>query len=241
MYVASDTTAILIDAGICLKRTKECLAAVNAKQELNVLITHTHSDHIAHLKRIASTFSPNIFVHRAIYGRVNALLGGYDKLIPFEGDFYVGDITVTPIKLSHDVPCMGFSLISRGNKVSVITDTGFVTNENLEQIAGSKAVFIESNHDEDMLLANDRYSYALKRRILSDRGHLSNSSCASAVVKCIQCGASDIVLCHLSRENNSPVRALNATQSAIDAAGLKARLLVAYQDKMSEIIEVCDE
>ncbi len=241
IYVASDTTDILIDAGICLKRIKECLAAVGAGKNPNVLVTHTHSDHVAHLRRLVSNFSPSVFVHASIFGQVNAMLGGYDKLVPFDGDFYVGDITVSPFRLSHDVPCVGFSLINMGKKVSVLTDTGAVTSENLDRIAGSKAVFIEANHDEKMLLANDRYSYMLKRRILSGQGHLSNSACAAAVVRCVRSGASDIVLCHLSRENNSPSQALCTTQAAIDAAGLRARLSVAYQDKMSELIEVRDE
>lgn len=241
IYVASETTSILVDVGISVKRIKECLCAAKAKGELNVLITHTHSDHIAHLKRLASVMSPKIYVHRSVFRQIDALLGGYDKLFPFDGDFYVGDITVSPFRLSHDVPCLGFGLINQGSKVSILTDTGVVTDDDLERIAGSKAVFIESNHDVDMLKSNGRYSYVLKRRILSPRGHLSNGDCAQAVVKCVENGASDIVLCHLSRENNTPELALGVTKAAIDAAGLKAHLSVAYQDKMSEMIEVCNE
>ncbi len=238
IYAASETTLIIIDAGICVKRIKEGLSAVGAFGELNVLITHTHSDHVAHLRRVAATLKPNIYVHYSIFGVIKDMLDGYTKLFPFDGDFYVGDITVSPFALSHDVPCVGFSLIHQGKKASVLTDTGIITQENFESIAGSQAVFIESNHDEDMLRANPRYAYTLKRRILSNRGHLSNTTCAAAAVRCVKDGASNIVLCHLSRENNSPSLALETTENAVAAAGLRARLYVAFQDKMSEIIEV---
>lgn len=242
IYVNSGETNILIDAGICLRRIKDSFKAIGADpRSIHLLITHTHSDHISHIKRVASEFSPTVYAHYSSFREVCSALGDYNDVRPFGGDFYVGDITVSPFVLSHDVPCVGFSLLCGGQKISILTDTGIVTSETLEHISGSKAILIESNHDENMLMHNERYAYSLKRRILSNRGHLSNNSCAAAVVKCISGGTRSVLLGHISRENNTPELAYETTSKALDRAGVSAKLNIAYQDKISEIIEVCDE
>ncbi|MCH5163524.1 MAG: MBL fold metallo-hydrolase [Clostridiales bacterium] len=240
IYIASDTTTLLIDAGISCKRIKEGLKALNTDpMSLNLLITHSHSDHIGHLKMVAKTFSPIIYTHYLTYSEVSSRLPGYLKLKEFDGDFYVGDITVSPFRVSHDVPCVGYSVICGGKKISVVTDVGRLTVDNMRHLDGSDVVLIESNHDENMLLANPRYAMPLKRRILSDSGHLSNKACAAAAVECVKNGAKQIMLGHLSQENNTPELAYQTTLSEISGAGLSAGLNVALQDKMSEIIEVC--
>ena len=240
IYIGSDTTTLLIDVGISAKRIKEGLAALGANpSQLNVLITHTHTDHVGHLKMVTKTFSPVIYTHFRTYSTVADMIPGYLKLKEFDGDFYVGDITVSPFRVSHDVPCVGFSVLCGGKKISVVTDVGRLTEANLKHIEGSDVVLIESNHDENMLLANPRYAMSLKKRILSDNGHLSNKSCAAAAVECVKCGAKQIILGHLSKENNTPDLAYETTQSELLKAGLSAMLCVATQDKMSKIIEVC--
>lgn len=240
IYVSSDTTTLLIDAGISCKKIKEGLSVLGARPtSLNLLITHAHSDHVAHLKMIAKTFSPVVYAHYMSYPEVSAMLPGYLKLKEFDGDFYIGDITVSPFRVSHDVPCVGYSLLHAGKKISVVTDVGHLTDANMRHIEGSDVVLIESNHDEDMLRANPRYAVSLKRRILSERGHLSNKSCAAAAVECVKSGAKQIILGHLSMENNTPELAYKTTQNEISGAGLNAMLCVATQDRMSQLIEVC--
>lgn len=239
-YVASDTTTLLIDAGISCKRIKESLAVLGANtQNLNLLITHSHVDHIGHLKSVCKMFSPTVYAHYLTYSAVTEKIPGYLKCKEFDGDFFIGDITVSPFRVSHDVPCVGYSLLSGGKKISIVTDVGALSNGNLHCLEGSDVVLIESNHDENMLWANPRYSLSLKRRILSAHGHLSNSSCAQAAVECIKSGAKQIILGHLSKENNTPQLAYETTKNLIDNAGLSAAIAVAYADKMSDLIEVC--
>lgn len=242
IFIGSETTSLLIDAGISCKRIKEGLKALDVDpMSLNVLITHSHSDHIAHLDSVAKNMSPIVYTHFLSYSGISSKIPGYLKLKEFDGDFYIGDITVSPFKLSHDVPCVGYSFICGGKKISVVTDVGQLSQSNLISIDGSDVVLIESNHDENMLLANSRYSYPLKKRILSDRGHLSNKACAAASIECIKSGTKQIILGHLSQENNTVELAYETTHKAIENAHLSAGLCVAYQDRMSNIIEVSNE
>lgn len=240
IYVSSETTTLLIDAGISCKRIKEGLSVLGANpNQLNLLITHAHADHIGHLKTVAKTFSPVIYAHFRTHSAIADMIPGYLKLKEFDGDFYVGDLTVSPFRVSHDVPCVGFSVLCGGKKISIVTDVGRLTDVNLRHIEGSDVVLIESNHDENMLLANPRYAMSLKRRILSDNGHLSNKSCAVAAVECVKSGAKQIILGHLSKENNTPELAYQTTLGELKNAGLDCLLSLALQNKMSELIEVC--
>lgn len=239
IYIGSETTTVLIDAGISCKRIKEGLALLKARQDnINLLLTHTHSDHVGFLKSVAKNVSPIIYAHYLAYPTVSEMIPGYLKLKEFDGDFYVGDMTVSPFRVNHDVPCVGFSILSGGKKISIVTDVGKLTDANLRHIEGSDVVFFESNHDENLLLANPRYNKTLKRRILSDNGHLSNKSCALAAVECVKNGTKLIMLGHLSPENNTPELAYETTFEELKHAGLDAMLYVAKQNQMSELIEV---
>ena len=239
IYLASDTTTLIIDAGVSCRRIKQSLMAIGDRaNEVNLLVTHSHTDHVCGLKMVCKSLLPNVYTHYLTSPRISSLLGGYNNLKEFSGDFYVGDLTISPFRVCHDVPCVGYSVYQGGKKISVVTDVGALTTENLRAIQGSDVVLIESNHDEKMLMSNARYSIELKRRILSDRGHLSNTSCAQAVVQCVKSGAKQIILGHLSKENNTPELAYSTTYSALKREGLNANVCVALQDKISELIEV---
>ncbi len=240
IYVASDTTTLLIDAGISCKRIKDGLNALNARTDnINLLITHSHVDHIGHIKTVCKAFSPIVYTHYLTYSAVSEKIPGYLKFKEFDGDFYIGDITVSPFRVSHDVPCVGFCLLEAGKKISVVTDVGKLTTDNMRHIEGSDVVFIESNHDVNMLCNNPRYTMSLKRRILSDRGHLSNNSCAEAAVEFVRSGAKQIILGHLSKENNTPKLAYETTKECLESAGLSAALNIAWADRLSDLIEIC--
>ena len=134
----------------------------------------------------------------------------------------IGNIDVSPFRLSHDsVDCFGYSFaLPDGRKVSVCTDTGYVTDQAEKSILGSDLVFLESNHEVTMV-ENGPYPYPLKQRILSDCGHLSNSACAEFAVRLAQSGTTRFVLSHLSKENNYPEIARQTTLSALNGIDLK--------------------
>ena len=112
---------------------------------------------------------------------------------------------VKPFKTSHDsVGSLGYSVITPDeHRITVCTDTGYITNSAREHLLKSEAVLIESNYDEGMLKFG-RYPYPLKRRIMGPEGHLSNVDCAKFLPELVKSGTTHIVLGHLSKENNTP-------------------------------------
>lgn len=238
-YVASDTTAILVDAGISAKRVCESIRALGERgKPISLLITHTHADHVGCIKSVVKALSPTVYVHVRSYRKVRELLPSYDKLMQFDGDFFVGDVTVSPFSVSHDVPCVGYSFYHEGKKITVATDVGKLTAENVNHIQGSDVALIESNHDVELLKQNTSYTYELKRRIMSEYGHLSNSACAQIAVKLALSGTKHFLLGHLSQENNTPAIAYKTTFDELTRQGLSAGVCVATQEKMSELLEI---
>lgn len=241
---ASESTAILIDMGLPVLRTEKCLKTLGVDPDrVSVLITHSHSDHLSGLERFCRRHpSVEAYCPRECYRSVRAKLPDCVRLRETEGDFYVGDVTVSPFKLSHDVPCVGYSLLSRGRKITFATDTGAFPLSLVERAGDSDIVVIESNHDEELVKDNAEYSEYLKRRILSERGHLSNALSAECVCKLAHSGVKQFVLAHLSRENNYPELAFETCKNRLLTDGLvegrDVRLEVACPDKMSSLFEI---
>jgi phosphoribosyl 1,2-cyclic phosphodiesterase len=122
--------------------------------------------------------------------------------------------------------------------VGALTDTGFVTDEAVEALAGVDLLLLEANHDIPTLRAGS-YPYYLKQRILGSRGHLCNEAAADFALYCAQHGTRDILLAHLSAENNTPDMAEYAVARRLQAAGVSVRLGVAPRDRLSEVHTVC--
>ena len=119
-----------------------------------------------------------------------------------------------------------------------MTDTGFVTEEAADILPGVDLAVLESNHDVEAVRSGP-YPYYLKQRILGDRGHLPNEAAARFAVTLAEHGASEIVLAHLSQENNTPAMARSAVETALSAAGLAPALSVAPRDRLSGPHTVC--
>jgi len=217
VYVASDNTHILIDAGASTANTLKSLRVLGASgARLNVLITHTHSDHISGLGALVKATNANVFVHE----KADKLkLKGISYREFGDNDFSIGNINVSAFILPHDSPNVGFSLKSGSGGISFLTDLGAFDDSLLDKIKESDILYIESNHDENML-QKCSYPYFLKRRILSREGHLSNSSAAKAILKALNEGYTrQIILGHLSKESNTPELAYKATCDYLTTAG----------------------
>ena len=238
-------TALLIDIGLPLIRVEKCLRlfSINPAQ-VKVLVTHAHSDHVSGICKFVKKYNNAVY---ATEQTKEELIVKYD--VPSENikvisssDFFVGEFVISPFKLSHDVPCVGFVIENNGRRVAVATDVGKLSDSNVKRLCGADLVVLESNHDEDMLLANDKYAYYLKSRILSDKGHLSNESCAECALKLAKNGVKQIILAHLSQENNLPELAFSTVRDKLEANGFctssTIRLEVATQDKMSGLYEI---
>ena len=171
-----------------------------------VLITHEHSDHISGLDTLLRRTDVPVFAPHTVANRLRGRLPQIEeklRIIPVGEDFPIGRLGVRAFHTPHDTDeSVGYRV--EGSAVfSLATDMGTVTDEIRAALTGSRAVLIEANHDPQML-RDGPYPFPLKRRILSEHGHLSNPDCAVLARYLAERGTQDIILGHLSRENNRP-------------------------------------
>ena len=242
-FVSSEEQVILVDLGLPVLRIEKCLRALGVDADkVAVVLTHAHSDHTSSVETFLRRHpSVKVYCHEASLSSIRTKVGNI-PLSPVGGDFFIGDITVSPFAVSHDVPCVGYSFLCRGRKVTVATDTGIFPNKTLEKVSDSDLMVIESNHDETLLLENKNYPPHLKKRILSQRGHLSNETSASCVCYLAKQGVKQVVLAHLSKENNYPELAFETCKGCLASQGFcegkDIRLEVALPDRMSSLFEI---
>ncbi len=249
LYCQYGRTRLLIDAGKSGKTIEDALATIGAdiRTVSGVLITHEHSDHINGIGVLARKYGLPLYATKdtwlAMEGKVGKIPAGLRHEIAAGQDFYLGEIGVSPFSIPHDAADpVGFRLWGGNLSVSTATDLGWFSREVCDRVAGSTLVLLESNHDPDMLKANPHYSAALKQRILGKKGHLSNESCAEALLQLIHAGTADVILGHLSGENNTPILARNVTAKALEREGIRpgddVRVEVALRDRVGHVYEL---
>ena len=237
LLLSDGGTNILLDAGISMRRVVKALEQLKlTMQEISgVLITHEHSDHISGLKMLMKHYDFPVFAPSTVGNHLRGLLPEIDDrlvTIPVGEFFSIGALRVMAFHTSHDTAeSVGYRFEGSGS-FALATDTGCVTEEIYRGLLGARAVLIESNHDENML-CDGPYPVYLKRRILSDRGHLSNFNCARLARALAENGCETIVLGHLSCQNNDPRLAVNETEKAL--LGCNAAILCAPRLGMLEI------
>ena len=237
-----DETHILLDAGISYRRICAHLRDVGVEPEqlAAVCITHEHSDHIAGLATLAKHCAAPICAPRIVARRLRAADAGVAarlRVVTQGEPETIGSLRAVCFPTSHDTDeSVGWRI--EGSAVfAIATDTGCVTPEIEAGLRGAAAVLVEANHDVDMLLTGP-YPYYLKRRILSERGHLSNDDCAALCARLAASGTRQIVLGHLSRENNSPARAYQTVAAAL--CGTETALCVApAAERLTVEVETC--
>lgn len=220
LLLQSGDTNILIDAGISMRRTVSALshAGLNLRDIGGVLITHEHSDHIYGLKMLLKHNPMPVYAPRTLAARLVGILPESEKyiqIIPLERPFSIGGLEIFAYPTPHDVDqSVCYRVESGEGCFALATDMGCVTENVLHCLSGADTVLIESNHDEEMLRYGP-YPVYLKRRVLSDRGHLSNDNCAMLAAKLAEGGTKRFILGHLSQENNRPEIAFACAQKAL--------------------------
>ncbi len=226
-FIGTAGGGVLVDVGCSFRVLKSALSYIDT--ELSgieaVFVTHEHSDHIAGLAQIIKHTNIPIF---ASAGTIAALLSS--GRLPDNARFY--DINsegyesarfkVSAFKTSHDAAeSMGYIINYTGRTFGVCTDTGIVTEQARAALRGVETVLLESNYEPELLRKNPKYPADLKRRILGDRGHLSNNACAEFAEELVKNGTRHLVLGHLSRENNTPRTAYARTCEYLHGHGLE--------------------
>jgi phosphoribosyl 1,2-cyclic phosphodiesterase len=204
--------------------TRLSLLNVTGDQIDAILVTHEHCDHIKGLETFSLKFKTKIYAHNDEWEVLSSKLKRIkeEQKFPFDcSPFALKDLYITAFKIPHDsVCCVGFSIENNGKKVSLMTDLGIAKQQVLQNAFGSQLVYLEANHDVELLKNNINYTASLKRRILSDVGHLSNTASAEAICLLAQNGAKQIVLSHLSKENNDPILAFNTIKNHLAKKGI---------------------
>lgn len=251
IYVGSDTTHILLDAGISKKRICEglCKADICLEDLDGIFITHEHSDHIQGLGVLLRNHPMSVY---ATPKTIDAILkckalGNLDPelFVPVLPDekYSVKDMIIHPMHISHDAADpVAYRVYNEGKKVGVITDLGIYDDYTVGSLQGMDVLLAEANHDIRMLEVGP-YPYPLKQRILGNRGHLSNESCGQMISKLLHDNTKQLILGHLSKENNMPELAYETVRLEITASqtpynGSDFPITVAKRDKPLDVVQI---
>ena len=234
IYIETENSKVLFDVGISLRTIKERLARQNVSlNQLDaIFISHEHTDHTKYIIPVMDKTNAKLFINQISFDYLSPIIR--DKIdtrrvcfIDKERKYLLNDIVVIPIELSHDSKnILGFLIKADNKNIGIVTDTGIVDKRYFPLLQKMHILFLESNHDVNMLLDSTR-PWTLKQRILSPRGHLSNEECATILSNIISPNTECIILSHLSEECNEPSIAYDVNYQVL--AGKNIKLLVASE------------
>lgn len=262
-YLITDgKTNLLLDVGLSGKKIRGALAENGIPEDAvsGILVTHEHVDHVKSIRMMSRTCgNAEVLASRGTaHSCENFQYVPPERLTYFaaQDQKQIGDIQIRGFALSHDASePIGFSFRKDNTQITVVTDTGVITDEIYEEIRTTDVLVVEANHEVNMLEMGP-YPYSLKRRILSDEGHLSNEACGNVLAKMLEDRMSldtsrhpreegklvlpKILLAHLSTTNNTPYNAALTVQDVLDQQdyhkNVNFRMGVAAKEEQSEWI-----
>lgn len=210
-FIQSENTKILIDAGVSCKKVELALQE-QFNLSLNVIdaifVTHEHIDHTKGLSLISSKYNLPIYATSGTWNGINQkpnkISEENKKIITLNKSFTFKDLRIFPFPTPHDAlePC-GYNIYNNGSKISIATDLGHIDDTLLDNFKNSSLLMLESNYEPNILKVSS-YPYQLKTRISSKNGHLSNGEAGETISKLAEFGLKNVLLIHLSKENNVP-------------------------------------
>ncbi len=239
-FIQTKSKKILIDLGMNNKYIVEKLAELNVSpSEIDyVFITHTHSDHTGAMKQFFKSNNPLVFLDEKMLPEL-PFLYEYPNLCFENHEMKFDDLTIEIFHTSHDAPASRGYIFKEGDSSIVyVTDTGYINHKLFDLLSNHSLYIFESNHDIELLM-HGKYPPWLKARIRGDKGHLSNSQCAFYLSKFIGPNTKQVVLAHLSKENNSPEIALETVRSGLKDNNIEFdNLKVATQREKTDCVKV---
>ena len=240
-YVASASTAILVDAGLSARETVRRLEAIGVAADAiaAVCLTHEHSDHTAGLAVLQRRGGLDLYANSGTVEGIESREGPGAlrwNLFTTGMPFRIGDLTIEPFSVPHDAyDPVGFVVDGGGARIGIVTDMGMVTALIRERLRRCRAVVIESNHDVRMLRDAER-PWHLKQRIVGRQGHLSNEHAAELIAELAPDGLEAVYLAHLSGECNRPELAQRTTVELLRKRGITSvTVKLTRPDEVSEL------
>ena len=239
-YIATDSTRILVDAGLSRKETLVRLAAIGEPDPAidAIVITHEHSDHVCGLPALVKKWKAPVYMTHLTAPTID-WCDAKPNVQPFQAgtSLIIGDIEVSSFTIPHDaIDPVGYTFRAQGIKLGVVTDLGYIPDSIKFHVRGCDLLLLESNHDIEMLKVGP-YPWSVKQRVMGRKGHLSNEVVSDFIACDMDSTVSTLVLGHLSEHNNHPELVRLIANQALGRRGLfgGARLIVAEARKASEV------
>jgi phosphoribosyl 1,2-cyclic phosphodiesterase len=248
IYIETEEVKILVDAGLTGKQIEGLFEQIGeTPKDLNaILVTHEHSDHVKGLGVLARRYQIPVYANGKTWVEIDRLCGKIDMEQKFhferEKSLHMGDLEIESYGVSHDAAePMAFCFYHGGKKLSLSTDMGYVSDRIKRTLQDSDVIIFESNHDIEMVRMC-HYPWNIKRRILSDVGHLSNEAAGEALTDIICDRTKKIYLAHLSKDNNMRDLARMTVHQILEQKGIDVGGTVTlhdtYPDKSTKLVAV---
>jgi phosphoribosyl 1,2-cyclic phosphodiesterase len=243
IYVQQGATRVLIDSGLPGREIDTRLRSigVDVTRLMGIVVSHEHGDHISGVGVLARKIRCPVWLTRGTFDAARRKFKGRERVRFFDNDqdFTIGDLSFQPYTISHDASDpVNFVVDDGQSRVGIATDMGTVSHLAFDRLSKTDLVILESNYDRDMLM-NGPYPWSVKQRINSSQGHLENSEASDTLGRLIDNGLEQVVLAHLSAENNRPELATAASRAVIESRGLnRYQLSVAEQNQPTPIFVI---
>lgn len=244
--VRTGETKLLFDAGLSWKQTAITLEELSlSPQKIDgVVISHEHSDHVKGAGVICRKLKVPLYITKPTFQAARLYFEKLSSEVHFfqPGDHIsINDLVVHPFPSSHDaVDACNFTVTKKGlegRKLAIATDLGYSTKLFLEKVKGSTTIILESNHDVKLLMKGD-YPWALKQRIKSNNGHLSNDQAVGVLTQIAHQNLDNVVLAHLSENNNHPEKAFQTMSEYLKSINAATKVYLSFQDRATPLINV---
>ncbi|HEY5672695.1 MAG TPA: MBL fold metallo-hydrolase [Malonomonas sp.] len=234
--IETDGFRLLVDAGLSGVETERRLATLGLSgEDLHaILVTHEHHDHVGGIGPLARRFQLPVHIDHKTHAALPKL-GKIEKLQLFSaGDkFSCQSLAIESFSTTHDaVNPVGYVINSTEGRIGFVTDLGMATRLVAEQLKGCRVLVVEANHDEQML-RDGPYPWALKQRIRSKHGHLSNVETGELLKSVVWPGLEALFLAHLSEENNCPQLVAEHFNQTLAEHDCRPKIIVGQQHQAS--------